>query len=141
MVARIFHYLWLSLVAALFVVAVVLAAGRLWVPVLGDYRAEIEAHATDVLHKTVTIGRIVGTWRGLNPVLKLQDVAIADPDRPEAALAIDEIWIGIDVKNYLRDRRLLLESIDVIGADVTIIRAPDGKFHIARLGNDTGDNT
>ena len=138
MMARTFHYLWLLSVGALLVVAIVLAAGRLWVPILGDYRTELEALATDVLHKTVTIGRIEGTWRGLNPVFKLQDVAITEPGRAVAALAIDEIWIGIDVKNSLHDQRLLLESIDLIGVVVTVIRDPDGNFHIDRMTHDPG---
>ena len=141
MMARTFHYLWLLSVGALLVVAIVLAAGRLWVPILGDYRTELEALATDVLHKTVTIGRIEGTWRGLNPVFKLQDVAITEPGRAVAALAIDEIWIGIDVKNSLHDQRLLLESIDLIGVDVTVIRDPDGNFHIDRMTHDPGEDT
>jgi uncharacterized protein (TIGR02099 family) len=140
MVARIFYFLWMTFVAVLFLSAVILAAGRLLVPVLGDYRAEIEAHASEVLHKKVAIGRIEGTWRGLNPVLKLQDVAIADPDRPAAVLAIDEVWIGIDVKDYLQHRRVSLKSIDVIGADVTVVRDEDGKFQIARTGSVAGDN-
>jgi uncharacterized protein (TIGR02099 family) len=139
MLVRILHFFWLLGVAALFLAAVVLAAGRLLVPSLVAYRADLEALATDVLHKTVTIGRIEGGWRGLNPVLRLRDVAITDPGQSAAVLSVSEIWIGIDAMNFLRERRLSLESIDVIGADVTVIRDPDGNFHISGMTQDPGD--
>jgi uncharacterized protein (TIGR02099 family) len=138
MLARTLHFFWLLGVATLFVAAVVLAAGRLWVPTLREYRAEVEALASEALQKTVTIGRMEGAWRGLSPVLKLRDISIAEPGQPAAALAIAEIRVGIDVKNYLHERRLSLESIDVIGADVTVIRDPDGNFHINRMAHASG---
>lgn len=141
MLARTLHYFWLLSVVALFVAAVVLAAGRLWVPTLGEYRAEVEALASEALQKTVTIGRMEGAWRGLSPILKLRDVIITEPGQPEAALAIGEVQIGIDVKNYLYERRQLLENIDVIGADVTVIRDPDGNFHINRMTYASGGDT
>ena len=140
MLARTLHYIWLLIVAALFLAAIVLAAGRLWVPTLGAYRAEMETLASETLGKNVSIGGIQGTWRGLSPVLKLRDIVIAEPGQPETALVIDQVWIGIDVKNYLQDHHLSLNSIDVIGADVTVIRGPDGKFSVDRLGNTTGDD-
>ena len=63
MLVRTLHFFWLLSVAALFVVAVVIAAGRLWLPTLAEYRAEVEALAGGILQKTVTIGRIEGAWR------------------------------------------------------------------------------
>ncbi|MFV1972998.1 MAG: YhdP family protein [Thiohalobacterales bacterium] len=139
MLVRILHFFWLLTVSALFLAAVVIAVGRLWVPSLVDYRADLEELATDVLRKTVTIGRIEGAWRGLTPVLRLLDVAITEPGQPVAGLSISEIWIRIDAMNFLQERRLSLESIDVIGADVTVIRDPDGNFHISRMTQDSGD--
>ena len=140
MLVRTLHFFWLLSVAALFVVAVVIAAGRLWVPTLAEYRAEVEALAGGILQKTVTIGRIEGTWRGLSPLLKLRDVSITEPGQPAALLAIGEIQVGIDVKSYLHERRLSLGSIDVIGADVTVVRDPEGNFHINSMTHESGDD-
>ena len=55
MLARTLHYFWLLSVVALFVEAVVLAAGRLWVPTLGEYRAEVEALASEILQTSGSI--------------------------------------------------------------------------------------
>jgi uncharacterized protein (TIGR02099 family) len=120
---------------------VLLTAARLWVPELGGYRSEIEKLASESLHRTVTIGRMTATWRGMNPVLKLREVAIADPARPEDRLLIKQVWIGLDISTYAYERQLRIASIDIIGADLTVIRETGGQIHIERLGGAAGGNS
>ena len=138
MLVRVLHFFWLLLVAALLLSAILLTAARLWVPELSGYRAEIEKLASESLHKTVTIGRMEATWRGMNPVLKLKEVVIAGPASPQDLLLVQEIWIGLDVSSYAYDRKFRLASIDIIGADITVIREVTGQFHIERLGGAGG---
>ena len=111
MLKRIFHTLWLLSVALLFLVAVVLTAARLWVPALSEYRLEIERAASEVLKKDVSIGRLEATFRGLNPVLKLKHVVLADPAGIQDSLAIREVWITIDADQYLAEQQLRHEQI------------------------------
>jgi len=101
MLKRLFHTVWLLFVALLFLVAVVLMTARIWVPSLSQYRLEIENAASQVLQKQVSIGRLEATWRGLNPVLKLKNVILADPAGEQASLDIREVWITIDAWQYL----------------------------------------
>ena len=101
MLKRLFHTVWLLFVALLFLVAVVLMTARIWVPSLSQYRLEIENAASQVLQKQVSIGRLEASWRGLNPVLKLKNVILADPAGEQASLGIREVWITIDAWQYL----------------------------------------
>jgi uncharacterized protein YhdP len=104
MLKRFFHTLWLLFVTVLFMAAVVLTTARLAIPSLSQYRLEIENAAGQLLHKQVSIGRLEGTWRGLNPVLKLKHVVLADPAGEQASLDIREVLITLDAGHYLSER-------------------------------------
>ena len=140
MLKRIFHTLWLLSVALLFLVAVALTAARLWVPSLGEYRLEIETAASEALKKDVSIGRLEATFRGLNPVLKLKNVVLADPAGVQDSLAIREIWITIDAERFATEQQLQFAGIEIIGADVTLIRDADGGFYLDKFRSDGEDD-
>jgi uncharacterized protein (TIGR02099 family) len=140
MLKRISHTLWLLSVALLFLVAVVLTAARLWVPSLSEYRLEIESAASEVLKKDVSIGRLEATFRGLNPVLKLKNVVLADPAGIQDSLAIREVWITIDAEQYLAEQQFQFAGIDVIGADLTLIRDTEGSFYLDKFRSDGGED-
>jgi len=140
MLKRIFHTLWLLSVALLLLVAMVLTTARLWVPSLSEYRMEIETAASEVLKKDVSIGRLEATFRGLNPVLKLKDVVLADPAGVQESLVIREVWITIDAEHYVTEQQLQFAGIEVIGTDVTLIRDADGGFYLDKFRSDGGDD-
>ena len=140
MLKRFFHTLWLSFVALLFLTAAVLMTARLWVPSLSQYRLEIEDAASQVLQKQVSIGRLEASWRGLNPVLKLKKVSLADPAGEQAGLDISEVWITIDAGRYLRSQEVKLAGIDVVGADLTLIRDAAGQIYFDKLRGDAGND-
>ena len=141
MLKRIFHTLWYLLVALLLLVAVLLTAARLWVPSLSEYRLEIEAAASEALKKDVSIGRLEATFRGLNPVLKLKNVEVADPTGEQGSLAIREVWITIDAQRYAAEQQLQFAGIDIIGTDVTLIRDAAGKFYLDKFRADGEDDS
>ncbi len=133
MLARFFNALWLSFAFLLLLLALALTAARLWLPTLGEYRSEVEVLAGELLGRPVSIGRMDATWRGLGPVLKLRDVVISNPEQPRRRVAVEEIWLGLDIWKYVYERTLRLQGIDVIGADLTVIRDTDGQIYIDRL--------
>ena len=141
MLKRIFHTLWYISVALLFLVAMVLTAARLWVPSLSEYRLEIEAAASEALKKDVSVGRLEATFRGLNPVLKLKKVEVADPTGEQDSLAIREVWITIDAESYVVGQQLQFDGIDIIGTDITLIRDADGEFYLDKFRDDGEDDS
>jgi len=140
MLKRFFHTLWLSFVALLFLTAAVLMAARLWVPSLSQYRLEIEDAASQVLQKQVSIGRLEASWRGLNPVLKLKKVSLADPAGEQASLDISEVWVTIDAGEYLRSQEFKLAGIDVVGADLTLVRDAAGQIYFDKFRGAAGND-
>jgi uncharacterized protein (TIGR02099 family) len=68
---------WL-LVIAFFAVGLTMLAARYWLlPRADEWRPQIEGIASSALHAPVRIGRIEASWRGLNPVLALNEVEIS----------------------------------------------------------------
>jgi uncharacterized protein (TIGR02099 family) len=139
MPARFLHALWSLLATLLFLAAVALTAARLWVPTLGEYRQEAEGLASEALHRPVTIERMEATWRGLNPVLKFKGVSVAGSGSEDGRLDIGQVWVAIDLGRLLYGRQVRLASIDVIGADVTVVRDRDGQVYIDRLKGESGE--
>ena len=138
MIGRLLHTLWLLLVGLLLLFAVLLSVARLWVPVLGEYREAAEHSLGELLEQPVSIARMDATWRGMNPVIKLRGVSIAGREQGEPVLEIGEVWVGIDIQAYLDEREFRPASIDIIGADVTLIRDPDGRLHLDGIDSGSG---
>jgi len=138
MLARSLNTLWLAFVTLLLLSAIALTSARLWVPTLGEYRTDIEALAGELLGRPVSIGRMDATWRGLGPVLKLRDVVISNPEQPGRRLAVEEIWLGLDIWKYIYEQTLQLKGIELIGAELTVIRDENGQIYIDRLRGKEG---
>lgn len=126
MLKKSLHVLWLLLVALLVLVAVALTAARVWIPEASVYRGEVERTASELLNKRVTIGRMRASWRATNPVIRLGNVEVSDPAGEHAPLVIREVRVTIDAEQYLSQQKIRLAGIDVIGADVTVLRDTDG---------------
>jgi uncharacterized protein (TIGR02099 family) len=141
MLKGIFQTLLYIFTALLFLVAVGLTAARLWMPSLSEYRLEIEAAASEALKKDVSIGRLEATFRGLNPVLKLKNVELADPADEQGSLAIREVWITIDAERYATEQQLQFAGIEIIGTDITLVRDADGEFYLDKFRSDGEDDS
>jgi uncharacterized protein (TIGR02099 family) len=141
MTARLLHVLWLLLVVLLGLTAATLTAARLLVPLLGEYRLEAERLASETLHRQVSIERMEASWRGLNPLLKFKGVSVAGAGLQDGRLAIEQVWVGLDLLHYLLDRQIRVASVDVIGAAVDVVRDRDGQIYIDRLQGEAGNAT
>ena len=138
MLKRVLHITWLLAVSLLLLTALLLTAARLLVPALATYRLDIEAAASEALGRQVSIARLEATWRDMGPVLKLKDVAISTRTNGPQQLKIREIWVSVDVEHYLAEQELQFSGIDVIGADLTLVRDAAGRIYLEGLASDGG---
>ncbi len=130
MLKKSLHFLWLLLVTSLVLVAAALTAARVWIPEARVYHDEVERTVSQLLDKQVTIGRMRATWRGINPVIRLKDVEVADPAGGHEPLVASEVRVTIDAEHYLSHQKIRLSGIDVIGADLTVLRDADGTVYL-----------
>jgi len=132
---RTLHAAWLLFAAGLFLVALLLTVARVWAPSLGGYRYKIEAAASAALQRPMSIGRVEATWRGLRPVLRLKDVAIAGV-RDVRRLDVREIQVSLDTWHFLRTRELRFSGIDIIGTALTLSRDAGGRLVLEEFAGD-----
>jgi uncharacterized protein (TIGR02099 family) len=130
MLKKIFHALWMLLLTLLVLVAAALTAARLLIPEVSAYRVELEQAAGEVLHKQVTIGRMQASWRGMNPVIRLKDVQLTDPASGQESLSVREVRVTLDAERYLTRQEIRIAGIDVIGAELTLIRDTTGVVYL-----------
>lgn len=122
-------------------VLVLLAAAALlvhwWIlPRIGDFRPQIEQHASQILGLPVRINAIVLKRGGWEPEIALQQVQFTDAaGRP--ALHVERIEASVSVRSVLRAG---FTRLAVISPSVQAQRSADGRIHIAGMlldGNKT----
>jgi uncharacterized protein (TIGR02099 family) len=138
MLHRVLHAGWLLAVAVLLLAAGVFTAARILIPVLEEYRHEIEMATSRALQHEVTIGSLRATLRGINPALRLENVVIAADG--EHRIAIREVRISLDTWRYLSEQEIAPSGIDIIGVDLSLVRDVEGQFHLEYFGADAAAN-
>ncbi len=133
MLRRTLSAAWIALVALLLLTAAALLVVRLWIPSLSSYRHQVEQVVSDILSRKVTIERLEATWRGFSPVLKFRQLHIAGDRDKRTGLAVREVWVSFDIKRYLAGREIQLNGINVVGTDLTLVRATDGSLFVREL--------
>lgn len=122
---------WRLLLAVILLAGLSNLAGRLLVPRVADYRAEIERLVSDSSGQQVTIGRVEGVWRGLGPELRLHDLALIDPQRKRQQLQLNEVRVRFAVIDSLRRWALTPRSITLVRPNLRLIRHGDGSIGLA----------
>ncbi len=137
---RIGALLWLSLAAALVLLAVALSAARLLLPAMSEYRGEIEAAVSEALHHQVRIGSLDAEWRGMSPVLVLNEVHVEGAGAGGSDLVVDKIRVALDPLGSLLQRRWSTRAVYVVGVQASLRRGADGHFSLVGGSADaTGD--
>jgi len=121
MVARhVLRFSWLLFAVTVVALAVLLSAARLLLPGMSEYKTDIASAAEKFIHHPVEIGALDAAWRGLSPVLRLQEVVIRDAPLPGNALRVEEVQIGLDIVQSLIQGDWRMAGIKAIGFDLQI---------------------
>ena len=128
---------WLAFVAWLVFTVLVLALRFVVLPIVADYRDEIERAASKAVGQSVSIGRIEARWQGLNPDLVLDNVVVADR-QGGAAFSLARVEGVMSWQTLLRLRPTLsLLAFD--GPVLHVRRETTGKLTIAGMDTE-GDS-
>jgi uncharacterized protein (TIGR02099 family) len=119
-VLRTLRIVWLSLATLIVALAVMLSAVRLLLPGMSEYKAQIQTVAQNFLQRPVDIGTLDAAWRGLSPVLRLNEVVIEDQQFPDGELKIAEVEVALDVIGSLIHRKWMTAGVRFIGIDFSL---------------------
>lgn len=117
---------------ALFLVltALYVSVGRQLVPLVAEYRFEIQTKARAALDMPLSIGRLEGRWSGFAPVLLAHDVVVgegANALRLDSVTAVPDLWASL-VAHEVRIAHLELD-----GLQLSLKQGPDGQWAMQGL--------
>lgn len=119
--------------AALVVVAVMVGVSRELLPLADDYRPRLEQALGKRLGMPVTLQRLEGEADGLQLFLRLVQLDLRDPARPQQVLLrVPEVEIRPKVWSSLWHRELRVD-VRLRGLDLHVDQQPDGRFQLREL--------
>ncbi|MBC9252158.1 TIGR02099 family protein [Pseudomonas alcaligenes] len=132
--ARLFVAL-LRAMLGLFALVLVLAAlyvslGRQLLPLVAEYRAEVEARARDALGMPLTIGSLEGGWSGLAPLLTVHDLMLGEGS---SAVRLDQVRLVPDILGSLLARQPRLANLQVEGLQLSLVQDAEGHWTVEGL--------
>ncbi|WP_296272093.1 YhdP family protein [Pseudomonas sp. UBA6323] len=121
----------LGLCAAVLVLAALyVSLGRELVPLVAEYRLELEDRATEQLGVPVRIGSLEGRWRGFAPVLVARDVRLGAEG---AGLSLERVQLLPDVSGSLLARQPRIAHLQVDGLQLNVQQNAEGGWQLQGL--------
>ncbi|MBK4989893.1 YhdP family protein [Pseudomonas sp. S36] len=119
-------------VCALLVVLLALYAslGRELVPLVAEYRADVQRKAAEALGVPVHIGALEGHWSRLAPVFKVRDLQLGEG---ATALRLDDVRVVPDIWRSLLAREVRLSRIQLSGLQLVAREDEQGGWQLEGL--------
>ncbi len=126
---------WLTRVGVVLLVllAALITALRLALPIADRYRGELTALAEAQLKSPLAVETLSLRLAGWSPRLVLGGVVIASPESGEPLLKLPALELDLDLWASLTAGRPRVSALTLVGAHLTLVRAPDGRFALAGL--------
>lgn len=115
---------------ALILLALYVSLGRQLVPLVAEYRLEVEGKAQQALGMPIAIGRLEGRWHRLLPELIAHDVTLGEGP---TALRLDRLSLLPDVAESLWQRDVRLRAVELAGAQLRLLEDADGNWRVDGL--------
>lgn len=115
--------------------ALYVSLGRQLVPLVAEYRVEVQQKAQAVLAMPVQVGRLEGSWEGFAPRLLAHDVLLGEGDN---AMRVDRIAVVPDLAASVWSRDWRLDRVEIGGVHLSLAEAADGKWRVEGLPVQTG---
>ncbi|MFJ2364259.1 YhdP family protein [Pseudomonas sp. NPDC087697] len=121
----------LGLCALLLVLAALyVSLGREFIPLVAEYRVEVEAKAREALGMPLQIGGLEGRWSGMAPILLAHDVTVGDGAN---ALHLEQVRAVPDIWASLLARALRIKHLELNGLKISLKEGQDGQWALEGL--------
>ena len=128
--------LWTALTIVTVLAAVLVGIGKLLMPYSDYYQPHLESWLSEAFNRPVSVESFEGEWKAFGPRISLQGVTFKTEDlQPE--IALQKAALDIKPLNALIPGRPLY-SFRIIGADLSLERASDGRYVLSGLGVSDG---
>lgn len=121
----------LGLCALLLVlVALYVNLGRELIPLVAEYRVDVETKAREALGMPLQIGSLEGRWSGMAPILLAHDVMVGEGAN---ALHLDQVRVVPDVWASLLARAVRIQRLELNGLKISLKEGADGQWTLEGL--------
>ena len=116
--------------------ALYVSLGRELMPLIAEYRAEVQTKAREALGMPLAIGSLEGRWRGMAPVLLVHDVMVGEGN---SALRLDEVEVVPDVWASLLNRDIRIAHMQLDGLQLSLQQDQEGHWSLEGLAAQRDD--
>ncbi|MFP4182483.1 MAG: YhdP family protein [Thiohalospira sp.] len=141
-VRALLHAVWGVAATLIIATAVLITSARLVLDNAGDYRDTVASAVGDYLGLSVEVEAMDATVDGVRPTLVLEGVRLATPEG-EPLGAFDQLRLALSPLRSLRDGQPVLGELTLVGADLRLLRDPEGRLRaggMALAEGEGGDN-
>ncbi|MDR0276811.1 MAG: TIGR02099 family protein [Paucimonas sp.] len=111
-------------------VALYVSLGRELIPLVAEYRGEVQDKAEAALGMPLHIGALEGRWSGLAPILVVRDVQVGEGS---SALRLDAVKVVPDLWASLTHRDLRLARVELGGLQLNLHEDENGQWALKGL--------
>ncbi|MCG8610544.1 MAG: hypothetical protein MI864_08410 [Pseudomonadales bacterium] len=116
--------------------AVVLAAlyvilGRQFLPVISHYSDDLEQQLSTLLGTPVQIGELSGSWVGLNPVIKVEQLYVLDKLTRSTSVQLESLSVEFSLIDTVKTWSFKLKDLRVDGVSLRVIQNDDGHWRFS----------
>lgn len=111
--------------------ALYVSLGRELVPLVAEYRLELEDRASAQLGVPVRIGRLEGRWQRFAPLLVAHDVRLGDEEGE--GLSLERVQLVPDVGASLMARQPRIAHLQFDGVQLNVQQTAEGNWHLQGL--------
>lgn len=115
-------------ITGIILAAVMLGLSRLFLPMIGQYRAEIEQEVSLAFNRPIKLGAIEAHWEGINPHVQIKDLRLMDQEGKQALIQINEAQYSLNILHYLRTGQLTQGNLMIAGTRLPLHRSADGRI-------------
>ena len=128
-----FGKLWLLAAIAVILAAVATVTARQMLPLVPQYKSELEQVAGEALGRPVRIGGIQVGWRWLSPQVRLTDVRVLQSAQGPVSLQLSSVSVGFDILQSLLHWRPVPGVVLVGGVRLKLARDSQGRVSLSGL--------
>lgn len=110
--------------------ALYVSLGRELVPLVAEYRDEVQGKAQAALGMPLSIGNLEGRWRGMAPLLLLHDVQLG---AGASRVRLDQVRVQPDVLGSLLARQLRIANLELEGLQLSLRQNEAGAWRVEGL--------
>jgi uncharacterized protein (TIGR02099 family) len=111
-----YYFIW-GFVLLLIILAIIVSSLRLFAPKINSHKAYAEALFTRLLNRDVTINHISASIEGFEPVIVLENVAIAGKSSP---LTFKKVTVQFNILRSLWHHKVSIRGLTFSGSSITL---------------------